>query len=117
MKKRNRSLIAATALASMLLAASPFALASHHGEGNSHRSKHDLAEMCEDFRQGKGHFDQEQRRENMEQRRADMAERLKLTDEQREIWEDIHQEQRTKYEQRHAKMMEKIGKRCEQLEN
>jgi len=116
MKKRNHSIIAAGLLATTLLTTSPFALADHHGEGNGHRGKHNLAEMCEDFRQGQGRFDQDERRERMEQRRAEMAERLKLTDEQRVIWNDIHKEQREKHEQRHAKMMERLEKRCDRPE-
>ena len=112
MNKRSNSIITAGLLASVLLAASPFALADHHGDRKGHHGKQDMAEMCEDFREGKGRFDQEKR----EQRRAEMAERLQLTDEQLEIWADIHEEHREKHEQRREKMKEKIQERCDALE-
>jgi len=92
MKKRNNSIINAGLLASILMAASPFALADHLGDRKGHHGKQDLAELCEAFCEGKGRFDKDKRHEKMEKRRADMAERLQLTDKQLEIWADTHQE-------------------------
>ncbi|MEO9522344.1 hypothetical protein [Marinobacter alexandrii] len=116
MNKRSNSIITAGLLASVLLAASPFALADHHGDRKGHHGKQDMAEMCEDFREGKGRFDQDKRHEKREQRRAEMAERLQLTDEQLEIWADIREEHQEKHEQRREKMKEKMQERCDALE-
>ncbi|MCM0612830.1 hypothetical protein KFJ24_10150 [Marinobacter sediminum] len=122
MNKRKHSIIAAGILASALITATPFALANHHGgeySGKEHRSnhhgKHDMEQMCEDFREGKGRFDQEERRAKMEARRTEMADRLKLNDEQREIWNQIHEERREKNQSRMEKWQEKLEKRCENM--
>ena len=117
MNKRKNSIIAASILVAALVTATPFALANHHGEeyrGN-HHDRHDMEQMCEDFREGKGRFDQEERRAKMEARRTEMAERLKLNDEQREIWNQIHEERREKYQNRMDEWKEKLEKRCETL--
>lgn len=120
MNKRKHSIIAAGIVASALITATPFALADHHGgeySGEEHRSnhhgKHDMEKMCEDFREGKGRFDQEERSARRDAKRAEMAERLKLNVEQREIWDQIHEERREQHEQRMAKWQEKLEKRCE----
>jgi len=109
--KRNASVITAGLLTAALMAASPFALADHHGK-NKQGGKWDKQEMCENFREGKGPFNREERREAMEERRAEMADRLKLTDEQREIWAQMHAEQREKYQQRMQQWQEKMEQRC-----
>ncbi len=108
MNKRKTSMITAGLLASVLLSASPFALAEHHGD----RDKPDMEKMCEQYKEGKGPFDREERQEKMEKRQNDMADRLKLDKEQRKIWNEIHQEQREKHEKRMKKWKEKMEKRC-----
>lgn len=117
MNKPKNTLISASFLTCALLAASPFALADHHGGDKEygHHGKHNMAEMCENFREGKGPFDHEERRQKMEQRRAEMAERLQLTEAQLEIWEEMHEEQRAKHEQRRAKMQERLQERCDDM--
>lgn len=116
MKKRSNSIITAGLLASVLLAASPFALADHHGDRKGHHGKQNITEMCEDFEKNKGAFDHEKRQEKLEKRRADMAERLQLSDEQLEIWDDIHEEKREKHEQRRDRMKEKMQDRCDTIQ-
>ncbi|WP_420389256.1 hypothetical protein [Marinobacter sp.] len=94
---------------------SPMAMASDHGD--HHRGKHDIAEMCENMREGKGRFNDEKRQEKLDEHRNEMANRLKLTAEQREIWDDIHEERREKRRARMEKWQEKMEKRCERMEN
>ena len=101
----------ASALIAATLLTSPMAMASDHGE--HHRGKHDKAEMCENMREGKGWFNDEKRQAKWAEHRNDMADRLKLTDEQREIWDEIHQEQKEKFGQKAGKWQEKMQKRCE----
>lgn len=105
----------ASALIAATLLTSPMAMASNHGE--HHRGKHDKAEMCENMREGKGWFNDEKRQAKWEEHRNDMADRLKLTAEQREIWDDIHEERREKRRARMEKWQEKMEKRCEGMEN
>lgn len=114
MNPRKTSLIAAGILGSALLAASPFALADHH-KGDKHHGKPSMEEMCEHFRAGTGPFDREERQQKRAEHRADMAERLKLNDEQREIWAEIHEERQEKHEKSHARMQAKMEKRCDTL--
>lgn len=105
----------ASALIAATLLTSPMAMASNHGD--HHRGKHDKAEMCENMREGKGWFNDEKRQAKWEGHRNDMADRLKLTDEQREIWEELHEERREKHSARMEKWQKKMEKRCEGMEN
>ena len=109
MKHTSSGRIASTFLAAALLA-SPLAMASEYGgqQGDHHRGKHNKAEMCEKMRDGKGRFNHEKRQEKWEEHRAEMADRLQLTDEQREIWNEIHKERMEKWQ-------EKMEKRCEDV--
>ena len=100
-------------LAAALLA-SPLAFASDHGK--HHGGKYDKAEMCEQMREGKGWFNDEKRQEKWEEHRAEMADRLKQSDEQREIWDEIHQEKMEKRSAKMEKWQEKMQKRCDTLE-
>lgn len=116
MSKRKTSLIAA-ALASALLIGSPLAMADHHRKAFGPK---DMQQMCEQFRDGKGAFNMEKRKERMEERRAEarkrqeeMADRLKLTPEQRKIWDEIHQERQRESEKRARRWQEKMEKFCE----
>ncbi|MBW0147026.1 hypothetical protein [Marinobacter arenosus] len=118
MNTRKNALISAGILASALLAASPFVLADHHG-GNKqggHYGKPNMEELCEHFREGKGRFNHEEREARMDARWSEMAERLELTEEQLETWEEIRQEKREKHEQRRAKWEEKLQERCNSVE-
>jgi Spy/CpxP family protein refolding chaperone len=98
------SILATGVLMATLIAASPAAMADNHGK-HKQGGKWDKQEMCENFREGKGPF-------NREERRAEMADRLKLTDEQREIWQEIHQERQQKHQQRMEQWQEKMEQRC-----
>jgi len=116
MNKRKTSLIAA-ALTSALLIGSPLALADQHRKSFGPR---DMDKMCEQYREGKGAFDSEKRKERMEERREEarkhheeMADRLKLTPEQREIWDEIFEERRKESEKRANRWREKMEKFCE----
>lgn len=116
MSKRKTSLIAA-ALASALLIGSPLALADDHRKPFGPR---DMEKMCEQFRDGKGAFNMEKRKERMEERRAEarkrheeMADRLKLTPEQREIWDEVFKERQKESEKRANRWQEKMEKFCE----
>lgn len=104
----------ASAMLAAALFASPIAMASDHGD--HHRGKHDKAEMCENLREGKGWFNDEERQAKWEEHRNAMADRLKLTDEQREIWDEIHEEKQAKRSAKMEKWQEKMEKRCEDLE-
>ncbi|MBW4933986.1 hypothetical protein [Marinobacter sp. F4206] len=118
MNKRKHAIITAGILTSALLAASPFALADHHGDDKrgGHHGKHNLEEMCENLRKGKGHFNHDERQAKMEARWAEVAERLELTEEQLKTWEQIKQEKREKHEQRRAKWQERLQERCATVE-
>ncbi|MDP4531868.1 hypothetical protein Q9252_06900 [Marinobacter salarius] len=105
----------ASALIAATLLTSPMAMASDHGE--HHRGKHDKAEMCENMREGKGWFNDEKRQAKWAEHRNDMADRLKLTDEQREIWDKIHEERREKHSAKMEKRQKKMEKRCKDTEN
>jgi len=52
-----------------------------------------------------------QHQQKMMERRNEMADRLKLTDEQRGIWNDIQEER----QQHMQKKMEKQQKRCDKM--
>ncbi len=112
MSKRKTSIIAAGLLASTLFAASPAVFAGNHSDhrGDGPRDK---TEMCENMREGKGPFDKAEREKKMAERQEAMAKRLKLNDDQRKIWNEIHEERHQKHEKRMEKMMEKMKKRCD----
>ena len=105
----------ASALIAATLLTSPMAMASDHGE--HHRGKHDKAEMCENMREGKGWFNDEKRQAKWAEHRNDMADRLKLSDEQREIWDEIDEERQEKHSAKMEKRKEKMEERCEDMEN
>ena len=110
--KRNASLITAGLLAATLFATSPAVLADNHGKHQDRGGKWDKKELCKNFREGKDTFNREERLEAMTERRAEMADRLKLTDEQREIWAEMHAERQEKYQERMQQWQEKMEKRC-----
>ncbi|WP_417543862.1 hypothetical protein [Marinobacter sp.] len=118
MSKRKSSIIAAGILASALFTASPALMAGNssgnHGDGQRGNQR-DMAEMCDNMREGKGPFNKAERQEEMAERREAMAERLKLNDEQRGIWNEMHEEKREQHDKRMENMQEKMKKRCDQL--
>jgi len=117
MKHATQGLMASAVFAAAMLAA-PMAMASDHGEHHGeHHGKYDKTEMCEKMREGKGWFNDEKRQEKWEEHRAEMADRLKLTDEQREIWDDIHEENMEKRSARMEKWQKKMKKRCQDMED
>lgn len=105
-------IITAGLLATALFVASPVALADHHG---GKRAKPNWDEMCQEFRDGKGRFNAEQRRAEMAKRHAELADRLKLTDEQREIWDQIRDEKRARHEDRMERWQQKMEKHCDRM--
>ncbi|MFO8140985.1 MAG: hypothetical protein R6T87_03675 [Marinobacter sp.] len=113
--KAKTSLLTAGVLMAALLAATPAALADHHGKKHQ-ASTADKQEMCDHMREGKGAYNREERRAEMEQHRADMADRLQLNDQQREIWSEIHQERQQKHQERMDKWQQKMEKRCADTE-
>ncbi|RMJ04139.1 hypothetical protein DOQ08_01459 [Marinobacter litoralis] len=109
--KVHTSVMTAGVLMAALFAASPAALAHDHKGMDHHEGKRDKKEMCEDFREGKGKFSKEHREERqkeMQEHRAEMADRLMLTDEQRVIWSEIHDERMEKWQK-------KMEKRCDDM--
>lgn len=110
------SILATAALAVTLIATSPAALADNHGK-QKQGSNDDRQEMCDNYREGKGRFNREERREErqqaMEQNRIEMADRLKLNQDQREILKEIHLERQQEMEQRMDKWEEKMQQRCD----
>ncbi|MDN6319399.1 MAG: hypothetical protein L0J77_06510 [Marinobacter sp.] len=115
MSHRKTSTITASLLATALFAASPALMAGqhskHHGE-NYRGNHHNMTEMCDNMRGGKGRFNMEERQAKMAEHREAMAERLKLNDEQRGIWNEIHQERRQHHEKRMGNWQKKMEKRC-----
>lgn len=117
MTQRKTSILTAGLLATTLLAASPALMAGQHSKhhGESHRGNHhNMTEMCDNMREGKGRFNSEERQEKMAERREAMAERLKLNDEQRGIWNEMHEEKREQHQKRMEKWHKKMEKRCDQ---
>src|SRR5690554_5274075 len=114
--KAKTSLLTAGVLMAAMFAASPAAMAQGQGQGMKQQGgKWDQKEMCENFREGKGKFSaeyREERRAEMQKYRSEMADRLKLNDEQREIWDEIHQERQQKQQERMGKWQQKMEKRC-----
>ncbi|BFN13463.1 hypothetical protein Q672_03295 [Marinobacter sp. EVN1] len=109
--KVKTTLLTAGVLVASLMAASPAVLAERHGKHNQN-GKWDKQELCENFREGKGPFNREERRAERETYRAEMADRLKLNEEQRQIWAEIHQERQAKQEKRMNQWQEKMQQRC-----
>lgn len=120
MIKRQTSRFLASAALSAALLASPLAVAGNHGDKQGgHHGKHNLAEMCEQMREGSGKFSPENReawkqkyQARMEKRHAEIADRLKLTDEQREIWDEIQQERNDKRAAKMERWQQKMQERC-----
>ena len=109
--KVKTTLLTAGVLVASLMAASPAVLAERHGKHHQN-GKWDKQELCENFREGKGPFNREERRAERETYRAEMADRLKLNEEQRQIWAEIHQERQIKQEKRMNQWQEKMQQRC-----
>ncbi len=117
MKHTHSRRVAGIFLTAALLA-SPLAMASAHGgqRGDDHGGKYDKAEMCEKLREGKGWFNDEKRQEKWAEHRAETADRLQLTDEQREIWNEINKEKMEKHRAKKEQWQEKMKERCENRE-
>jgi hypothetical protein len=114
MKQSHNLALIATLSAAMLFGSS-LAMAGMHGD-RDHRGEHhrgNMAEACEQFRDSKMPERHQQRLEQMEERHGAMADRLKLNDQQREIWNQIHQERKEKFGKNAGKWQEKMQKRCQ----
>ncbi len=104
MTTRKSGFMSAGLLAVALIATSPLTLAGNPGPDYKRPS---MDQMCKNMQEGKGRASQEERRARMDKRQADMAERLKLNEEQRQIWNQIHEERRAEHKQRSDKWKEK----------
>jgi hypothetical protein len=111
MTTRKNRLIRAGLLAAALAVTSPYILAGNHGSDNKRPS---MEQMCEHMHEGKGRFNNEDRRAEMDKRHADMAERLKLNDEQRQVWDQMRDERQARHASRADKWKKKMEKRCQQ---
>ena len=109
MKRPTRTLPLTAALVSALMLASPFALADHHDRGTHHKHKMDRASLCEKLESGDWEDKRDQFREKAQKHHEEVAERLQLTDEQREIWDEIQAERHEKHKQR----LEAMKERCQ----
>ncbi|MGF2687056.1 hypothetical protein ACQUWM_11190 [Marinobacter sp. DUT-3] len=122
MKHRTSLFMASALLSAAMLTSSPLAMAGKHGDRDEgHHGKHNKAEMCQQLREGTGKFSPEKRQKRMEERqakmeerRADMADRLELTEEQRETWDEIHQENMEKRAHKMERWEKKMKERCEE---
>jgi hypothetical protein len=117
MSKRKTSIITASLLATALLAASPVLMAGNKSNsygGGYGDNQRDMSEMCDNMREGKGPFNKAERQAEMAERRDAMAKRLKLNDEQRDIWSEIHEEKREQHQKRMGKWQKNMKKRCAQ---
>lgn len=115
MTTRKNGIISAGILAAAFITMSPVALAGNHGADHHRHDKQSMEKMCSDLQKGEGRFNQEDRIAKMDKRRADMAERLKLNDEQRQIWKEIHNERQAEHKKRMDKWQEKLEDRCQQM--
>ncbi|HLV78545.1 MAG TPA: hypothetical protein VKY53_11525 [Marinobacter sp.] len=112
--KAKTSLMTAGLLTAALITTSPVALAEKQ-DRRGHDGHWNKQDLCENLREGKNLFNAERleaRKARMEKHRSDVAERLKLSDEQREIWAEIHQERDQKHQERLLKWKEKAERRC-----
>jgi Spy/CpxP family protein refolding chaperone len=108
MKARKTTTTLTAALISATLLASPFAFAGDKGKDErGYGGKRNQAEVCERFENGDWESKRQQYREKAGERHEQMAERLKLTDEQREIWNEIRSERQQKHQRRFEKMKER----------
>ncbi|OEY65310.1 hypothetical protein [Marinobacter sp. X15-166B] len=96
-------------LVTAALLSSSLALADHHG---GYKGKRHHGDVCAHMKEGKGKFDRDAMRAKMEARHNEIAERLSLTSEQRNIWDEIHQERQAAWEKRMQQMQERMEKRC-----
>lgn len=111
-KTLNRTGLLASALISAALLTSPLALADHHGGKGHHGDrdgKRDYSAMCDQLEDGKGRYNSERHQQRREQRYEEMAERLQLTEEQRTIWQEIHNERQQMHQQRMQQMQERCA--------
>lgn len=112
MKRSITSGLIATTLLSATLLASPMLFAGSQGDREG-APRHER--LCQDFREGSGKFSDEarkERRQKYEQRRAEIADRLELTPEQREIWKQIHEEDKARRDERKQHWHQKMKERC-----
>ncbi len=105
MKRQTRTLPLTAALISALMLTSPFALADH--DRGAHKHKMDRAALCEKLESGDWEHKRDQFREKAQKHHDEVADRLQLTDEQREVWDEIQAERHEKHKQRLDAMKER----------
>lgn len=98
-----------SALVSASLLASPMVLADHHG---GERGKHDTKTLCEKLEKNDGKWDHEKHQAKLQKRFDTMAERLELTAEQRETWDQIQAEMKAKRAEKMEQWKARMAERC-----
>ncbi len=109
MKTRQSVRIAAALMTCALLSTAPLAMAQGYEKGQDKHQR--MQEQCEQMDSTDMQARHAQHQQKMMERRNEMADRLKLTDEQRGIWNDIQEER----QQHMQKKMEKQQKRCDTM--
>lgn len=113
--KNSRTRILTATFSAALLMSSSLAMAGKHGNDQQHgeHKRANMAKACEQLRAGNMPSRHQQHMAKMEEHHQAMAERLKLNDEQRQIWNEIQQERKNKISEKSEKWQEKMEKRCE----
>jgi len=109
MKTRQSVRIAAALMTCALLSTASLAMAQGYEKGQDKHQR--MQEQCEQMDSTDMQARHAQHQQKMMERRNEMADRLKLTDEQRGIWNDIQEER----QQQMQKKMEKQQKRCDKM--
>ena len=109
MKTRQSVRVAAALMTCALLSTAPLAMAQGYEKGQDKHQR--MQEQCEQMDSTDMQARHAQHQQKMMERRNEMADRLKLTDEQRGIWNDIQEER----QQHMQKKMEKQQKRCDTM--
>ncbi|PFG09636.1 hypothetical protein [Marinobacter sp. LV10MA510-1] len=109
MKTPQSVRIAAALITCALLSTAPLAVAQGYEKGQNKHQR--IQEQCEQMTNADMQTRHTQRQQEMMKRHNETADRLQLTDEQREIWSDMHKER----QQQMQKRMEKQQKRCDKM--
>jgi Flp pilus assembly protein TadB len=109
MKTPQSVRIAAALMTCALLSTAPLAMAQGFQKGADKHQR--MQEQCEQMNSTDMQARHAQHQQKMMERRNETADRLKLTDEQRETWNDMQKER----QQQMQKKMEKQQKRCDKM--
>jgi|SRR5690554_785731 len=111
MKVHPQTTTLAAALVSAMLLSSPAAFAGDKEEKEHRHYRGDQAALCEKLDRNDWEPKRHQFREKAREHHEEVASRLQLTDEQRKIWDDMHEERQQKYQRR----FETLQERCKNL--